>query len=118
MQESHEDTFFPEKLNSFRTFWEKAVKINNLALPSEQSSIQSLIQGDIQKSLLPFEGLLLKSNQVEEFSKQVSDYVNSDEVIRNLSAEIAEPLPDETEEEFIERASQILRNILSEKFRL
>lgn len=51
----------------------------------------------------------------DKFSKEVANYVTSNEVISSLSDSIGKP-KDETEEEFVERASRVLRAILKQKF--
>lgn len=59
-----------------------------------------------------------KAAALEEFSKKVSNYAASKEVISTLSDEIGTPKEDESEDEFVERAKTTLKNILRKKFRL
>lgn len=57
-----------------------------------------------------------EDTQAEKFSKEVANYATSDEVISSLSKDIGEPKTNETEEEFVERASRALREIFKKKF--
>lgn len=54
--------------------------------------------------------------KAEQFSQQVTEYATNDEVITVLSQEIGEPKANETEDQFVERASESLRSILRKKF--
>ncbi|MBD1877000.1 hypothetical protein H6F75_26295 [Nodosilinea sp. FACHB-131] len=59
-----------------------------------------------------------KAAALDEFSKKVSNYAASKEVISTLSDEIGTPKEDESEDEFVDRAKTALKNILHKKFRL
>ena len=59
-----------------------------------------------------------KEEALEEFSKKVSNYAASKEVISTLSDEIGTPKEDESEDEFVDRAKTALKDILRKKFRL
>ena len=54
--------------------------------------------------------------QAEKFSNEVSNYATSDEVISELSDNVGAPKQDESEDEFVKRASTALREILGKKF--
>jgi hypothetical protein len=72
-------------------------------------------------SLLPnFPSLFFKNTEEEKakFSEGVAKYVTSDEFISSLSDNLGEPKITETEEDFVERASYLLRTILEEKFKI
>ena len=59
-----------------------------------------------------------KQQKIDKFSEDVSSYVTSDEVISTVSEKVGEPRPEETEENFVKRASDRLREILYEKFKV
>ena len=53
-----------------------------------------------------------------KFSEQLEKHINSEEFIEKLSAAMQEPLENETEEEFVARASDTLRKLLYKKFKI
>lgn len=57
-----------------------------------------------------------KQAQAEKFSVEVSQYVTSNEVVSEVSNNVGLPKQDESEDEFVERASTALRDILRKKF--
>lgn len=59
-----------------------------------------------------------KQQKIDKFSEDVSRYVTSYEVIATVSEKVGEPRPEETEEKFVERASNLLREILYDKFKV
>jgi hypothetical protein len=79
------------------------------------------IVANVGQILLPTVGVLSvfsDSKKVEEFSKEVANYATSDDVISSLSEKIGTPRINETEQEFVERASNVLREILKNKFKI
>ena len=58
-----------------------------------------------------------REQSVQEFSQNVSSYATSQEVITALSNEIGPPGNHEDEEQFVNRAKQALREILTKRFR-
>ena len=53
--------------------------------------------------------------QVAKFSNEVSSLLHSEGFIEELSSRIGEPLLDETEDEFVRRAKNSMRKLLSQK---
>jgi len=86
-----------------------------------QGLISNNIMASVAQILSPTIGILSvfsNSVKVEEFSKEVANYATSDEVISSLSEQISTPRKNETEQEFVERASNVLREILKKKFKV
>jgi hypothetical protein len=111
----------PENLK-FKDFWQADSQIKNSSEDINVSTIQSSIAAATQLSIAPLAATLFglddTQSKSEKFSKEVSEYATSKEVISSLSKEIGEPNETETEEDFIERASNVLREILKEKFKI
>ena len=118
-------------MTSFKDFWEDGnSSTDSASLPADSASpatlcvtltsgIQSILGTSSTQAIAAPIGFFGSNNtqaKVDEFSQQVTDYVTSDEVISSLSEKIGEPQTKETEEEFVERASNILRGILRKKF--
>lgn len=53
-------------------------------------------------------------SEEKEFIKKAEELVNSEKVISKLSNELGSPKKEETEDEFVNRGKDILRNILTD----
>lgn len=113
-------------MTNFISFWWQAKEAttsleNSLSTPSP-SDLSDSIQTNVKAisittaPLLKLAGVNTNFEEVETFSREVAQYATSDEVISAVSNGVGEPKPYETEEEFVERASNVLRKILREKF--
>lgn len=110
---------YPEYI-SFEEFSEEDLEIKPNPGDISVSTVQAAIAATTQMITMPIASALFgqtdTQTKAEKFSKKVSEYATSKEVISSLSKEIGEPKETETEEEFIERASNVLRNLLKKKF--
>ncbi|MDZ8189108.1 MAG: hypothetical protein RMX96_30235 [Nostoc sp. ChiSLP02] len=110
-----------ENLN-FENFWQADTKNQNDFKGINVSTIQASIAAATQISIASVATTLfgLDDTQIkkEKFSQEVSEYATSKEVISSLSKEIGEPHETEAEEDFIERANNVLREILKKKFNI
>jgi hypothetical protein len=124
MENHSEDSTIQNNLENlnFEDFWQADTKNKNNSEDINVSTIQSSIAAATQLSIAPLAGTLFglddTQSKSEKFSKEVSEYVTSKEVISSLSKKIGEPNETEAEEDFIERASNVLREILKEKFKI
>jgi len=112
-------------MSSLEEFWNSAK--NSDALPSSSTPAPIALSASTQSGLatgimaiatggLSRVGEIIQQSQIKKFSDEVTKYVTSNKVISELSNGIGEPNPDETEDEFVERASTALREILRKKF--
>jgi len=112
-------------MSDFKEFWNN--ETNSNLQPSDSihkpvalstATQNTLILGvtAITTGALSLLGGNSKQAQAEKFSNEVSNYVTSDEVISELSDNVGAPKQDESEDEFVERASTALREILKKKF--
>lgn len=113
-------------MTNFLNFWRQTKEANtnleySLSTPSPDglsNSIQTSVTA-ISIATAPFfklAGINTSLSEAEKFSREVAQCATSDEVISAVSNGVGEPKPYETEEEFVERASNVLRKILREKF--
>ncbi len=86
--------------DNLKTFLSKQIKISSVSLRSGISNVMSAFVGPANAS------------DQEVFSKDVSELVSSDKFLSELAEEINDPLPGESEEDFVNRASEILRRKL------
>ena len=63
-------------------------------------------------TVLTGSGIGLSKSKASEFSKNMVQLATSDEVLDKVSTQVGEPLEDETEVEFVSRASAVLQKIL------
>ncbi|BAU10368.1 hypothetical protein LEP3755_08520 [Leptolyngbya sp. NIES-3755] len=103
-------------MNRFEDFMNEAQKSSDqrvtafpIMLADVQTSLASTIRGIIAPTAL---------NDVEKhkFSQEVSSLVQDTTLISEFSSQIGTPKETETEEEFVKRSSDVLRNMLYEKF--
>ena len=62
-------------------------------------------------------GISLSKNQQDEFSNKVSSLTHSEEFIGELSSTIGEPLSNESEDEFVNRAKDAMKKLLQQKLK-
>jgi hypothetical protein len=55
------------------------------------------------------------NSEKEKFAQQVGELVGSDGFVTELSDKIGKPLPGESEDEFVERAKNAMKKLLSAK---
>jgi len=113
-------------MNSFKDFWNSCKNKSDSSATENQSELSTITQLStvISQQITPIATTALtdifgstpKQTKIERFTKEVTECATSDEVISTVSDRLGQPLPDETEQEFVERASNILRNVLKEKF--
>jgi hypothetical protein len=124
MENHSEDSTIHNNLENlqFEDFLQADKKIKNnpedINISKIQSSIATATQLSIASLATTLFGLDDTQRKSEKFSKEVSEYATSKEVISSLSKKIGEPTETEAEEDFIERASNVLREILKEKFKI
>lgn len=122
------------KVTNFSQFWdEQESQEGNLNLTSQEGNSTNALQSNINmmtsdillKSIpgIAFFGLIgysggtkSKEDAIREFSQEVSNYSVSKEVIVQLSNEIGPPHGHENEDQFVERAKRVLKQILKKKF--
>jgi hypothetical protein len=111
-------------MNNFEDFYKGLNQSSNDEILQEPLTIKEIstdLAGNILQALSPVIGIsfaLTNTQKAEEFSKGVANYATSQEVISSLSEQIDKPKENETEQEFVERASNILRDILKKKFKV
>lgn len=115
-------------MNDFKDFWNSPEETPALLPGSSQPlpSIAAATRADlissvtqiVTESSLFMTGSFNQQAEVEKFSDEVSSYATSNEVISLLSHTVGKPRVSESEKEFVERASNLLREILRKHFNL
>ncbi|MGO9570524.1 MAG: hypothetical protein ACLP5H_23585 [Desulfomonilaceae bacterium] len=79
----------------------------------EKSS--ALLPG-LSNAMLPaVKAMLIDEKDAEAFEKKVAELVQSDEFIHEISETIGEPMPNESEDEFVSRGQDVMRSLLKRK---
>lgn len=114
-------------MSSFEDF------LNSSEEPSESENIEELhisLTTNVSKALAsigfcvavqPVFPVFFSKNREKEkakFSEEVANYVTSNEFISVFSNNLGEPKATETEKDFVERASCLLKSILDKKFKI
>lgn len=105
-------------MNSFEEFMNEIKKSPTKALPGSDKTLPALqlaLATNIIGFLAPFSA---PSSEQQEFSEKVSNLVQDEAFLSEFSQQIGEPLEDESEDEFVERGSDKLRQILYSKFNI
>lgn len=84
---------------------------SNVTIPGIQLALTSSIQGILSPFSTP-------SNEQEKFAQEVSSLVQDQEFLSEFSEQVGEPLEHESEDDFVERASDELRQMLYSKFNI
>lgn len=100
---------FKEFMNEVKESPDKALPAANTTLPA----IQIALAGAIGGILTPFS---TPNDEQHKFSEEVSSLVQNEAFIAEFSDKIGEPLEHESEDEFVKRGSDALRQLLYEKF--
>jgi hypothetical protein len=103
-------------MSSFKEFMDEAEESPAKALTSSNASlsaIQASLSLAVGSILTPF---AIPNDKKQIFSEQASDVVRDKVFISEFSDRIGEPTELETEDDFVERGSDILRRMLYDKF--
>jgi hypothetical protein len=103
-------------MTSFKDFISKAENSPHKVLPSSNTSfsaIETALTSAVSNLLTP---VPISVDKKQEFSEKVSNLVRDEEFISEFSDRIGLPSEMETEDEFVERGSDILRKMLYDQF--
>jgi hypothetical protein len=105
-------------MTNFKDFCQKSQQLDETN--GVETNLAAITSAKVQGVLSTVNALALFDNaaKIEEFSNEVANYSTSDELISSLSEKIGKPEENESEQEFVERASNILREILKKKFKI
>lgn len=103
-------------MSSFKEFMDEAEESPAKGLTSSNASLLT-IQGSlalaVRSLLTPF---AIPNDKKQRFSEEASNVVRDKAFISEFSDRIGEPTELETEDDFVERGSDILRRMLYDKF--
>lgn len=103
-------------MSSFKEFMDEAEESPTEALPSSNTSlsaIQASLTSALGSILTPF---AVPNDKKQKFSEEASNLVRDEAFISAFSDRIGEPAELETEDEFVERGSNVLRRMLYDRF--
>lgn len=103
-------------MSTFKEFMDEVEESPTKALPASNmslSAIQTSLTLAVSNLLTPFS---LPSDKKQEFSEKVSNLVQDEAFISEFSDRIDLPSEIETEDEFVECGSDVLRKMLYDRF--
>lgn len=106
------------KVSSFKEFVNEIKASSNHVLPESNitlPAIQLALQKEISCLLAP---LSVSINDQQKFAEEVSNLVQNEAFLSEYSQKIGEPKENESEDEFVNRSSDELRQMLYRKFGL
>lgn len=99
-------------MSNLKDFIRNQKNKNQQLLSSSKANIALEIKN---KNLLLSTQKSISAPEIDKFSTEISKIVQSEDFIDNLSNKIGKPLPDESEDAFINRAKQIMTTLLKNK---
>ncbi len=106
-------------MTSLKEFMESDDKNNTgdflLSSLSSKALTNTISKGITELSVVSASSLSLASHNREKFSSKVAELVTNDTVLTELSNSLGVPKEHESEDEFVERAKSIFKNIISKK---
>lgn len=105
-------------MSSFREFMDEIEETPAQLLPCSGLTvpgIQLALTTATAKLLTPFS---FSDTEKEKFSEEVSGIIQDKSFLSELSDKINEPLEDESEDDFVKRSSNTLRQMLYKKFNI
>ncbi|MCY7277607.1 MAG: hypothetical protein LH702_28690 [Phormidesmis sp. CAN_BIN44] len=103
-------------MNNFKDFMDEAQEFPNQALMASSvtlTNIQTSLVATIGEILSP---IAVGDDEKQKFSQEVSNLVKDGTFLSEFSEEIGVPIETESEEEFVNRGSDVLRKMLYKKF--
>jgi hypothetical protein len=103
-------------MSSLKEFMDEAERSSGKALPSSNTTlpaIQIALTGTVSEILTPFS---IPQDEQQKFSEEISTLVQNKAFLSEFGDKIGEPLEYESEDEFVKRSSDTLRQMLYEKF--
>lgn len=102
---------FKQFINEIKESPSQALPASNTTLPAIQLALTATVGGLL--SLAPFS---ISRNEQQEFSEEVSSLVQDEVFLSEFSDQIGQPLENESEDEFVERGKDKLKQMLYSKF--
>ncbi len=100
-----------EFMDEFKESPTKSLPESGINLPA----IQLALTGAVGELLAPFP---YSSDEQRKFSQEVSGLIQDEVFLSEFSDQLSEPLNHESEDEFVKRGSDVLRQMLYEKFKI
>jgi len=105
-------------MSSFKEFMDEVEKSPGKALPASNTTLPAIqleLTTTVDRLLAPFS---ISSSEQQKFSEEVSSLVQDKAFLSEFSDQIGEPLENESEDEFVKRGSDKLRQMLYSEFNI
>ncbi|AFZ07893.1 hypothetical protein Osc7112_3525 [Oscillatoria nigro-viridis PCC 7112] len=103
-------------MSNFKQFMDDIKQSPTQSLPESDLTLPSLQMDLTAGTFLMLTPLSFSNNEKEKFSEEVSSLIQNESFLSDFSNQIGEPLQQESEDDFVKRASNRLREMLYERF--
>lgn len=96
-------------------FYKQEQEILPLAGPAGEPSASNTESAVANAVVVGLEGVDMSNTDVAKFAGQVGEFVTSEEFWDDMSCEIGQPTPYESEDEFVARCKSVMRSLLGKR---
>jgi hypothetical protein len=103
-------------MSNFKQFMDEIEQSPTQSLPESDLTLPSLQMALTAGTFLMLTPFSFSNNEKQKFSEEVSSLIQNEFFLSDLSNQIGEPLEQESEDDFVKRASNRLRKMLYDRF--
>jgi hypothetical protein len=103
-------------MSNFKQFMDEIEQSPTQSLPEFDLTLPSLQMALTAGTFLMLTPFSFSNNEKQKFSEEVSSLIQNEFFLSDLSNQIGEPLEQESEDDFVKRASDRLRKMLYDRF--
>ncbi|MEG4506027.1 hypothetical protein QUA81_14675 [Microcoleus sp. F6_B4] len=103
-------------MSNFKQFMDEIEQSPTQSLPESDLTLPSLQMALTAGTFLMLTPFSFSNNEKQKFSEEVSSLIHNQSFLSDFSNQIGKPLEQESEDDFVKRASDRLREMLYERF--
>ena len=103
-------------MSNFKEFMDEIKQSPTQSLPESDLTLPSLQMALTAGTFLMLTPFSFSNNEKQKFSEEVSSLIQNQSFLTDFSNQIGEPLEQESEDDFVKRGSNRLREMLYERF--
>ncbi|MEG5138785.1 MULTISPECIES: hypothetical protein [unclassified Microcoleus] len=102
--------------SNFKEFMDEIEQSPTQLVPASHLTLPSLQMGLTAATFLILTPFSFSNNEKQKFSEEVSSLIQNESFLSDFSNQIGEPLEQESEDDFVKRGSNRLRQMLYDRF--
>ena len=103
-------------MSNFNQFMDEIKQSPTQSLPESYLTLPSLQMALTAGTFLILTPFSFSNNEKQKFSEEVSSLIHNQSFLSDFSNQIGKPLEQESEDDFVERGSNMLRKMLYDRF--